>query len=219
MKVEERLLKYVSYWTTSDESCSDIPSSEREFTLAKALKQELETLGLTNILLTDHCYVYAKLPATPGMENCKSIGFIAHMDTAPDFSGKDVKPQIIPDYDGGDILLKGSQDVLKVSDFPSLASLKGRTLITTDGTTLLGADDKAGVAEIMTAVEELIAEGTPHGELWIGFTPDEEVGAGADLFDLAIFQADYAYTVDGDYEGEVAYENFNAASAIFHIKV
>ena len=218
MKVEERLLKYVSYWTTSDESCSDIPSSEREFTLAKALKQELETLGLTNILLTDHCYVYAKLPATPGMENCKSIGFIAHMDTAPDFPGKDVKPQIIPDYDGGDILLKGSQDVLKVSDFPSLASLKGRTLITTDGTTLLGADDKAGVAEIMTAVEELIAEGTPHGELWIGFTPDEEVGAGADLFDLAIFQADYAYTVDGDYEGEVAYENFNAASAIFHIK-
>lgn len=218
MKVEERLLKYVSYWTTSDESCSDIPSSEREFTLAKALKQELETLGLTNILLTDHCYVYAKLPSTPGMENCKSIGFIAHMDTAPDFPGKDVKPQIIPDYDGGDILLKGSQDVLKVSDFPSLASLKGRTLITTDGTTLLGADDKAGVAEIMTAVEELIAEGTPHGELWIGFTPDEEVGAGADLFDLAIFQADYAYTVDGDYEGEVAYENFNAASAIFHIK-
>lgn len=218
MKVEERLLKYVSYWTTSDESCSDIPSSEREFTLAKALKQELETLGLTNILLTDHCYVYAKLPATPGMENCKSIGFIAHMDTAPDFSGKDVKPQIIPNYGGGDVLLKGSQNVLKVSDFPSLTSLKGRTLITTDGTTLLGADDKAGVAEIMTAIEELIAEGTPHGELWIGFTPDEEVGAGADLFDLSIFQADYAYTVDGDYEGEVAYENFNAASAVFHIK-
>lgn len=108
--------------------------------------------------------------------------------------------------------------VLKVSDFPSLTSLKGRTLITTDGTTLLGADDKAGVAEIMTAIEELIAEGTPHGELWIGFTPDEEVGAGADLFDLSIFQADYAYTVDGDYEGEVAYENFNAASAVFHIK-
>ena len=188
MKVEERLLKYVSYWTTSDESCSDIPSSEREFTLAKALKQELETLGLTNILLTDHCYVYAKLPATPGMENCKSIGFIAHMDTAPDFSGKDVKPQIIPNYGGGDVLLKGSQNVLKVSDFPSLTSLKGRTLITTDGTTLLGADDKAGVAEIMTAIEELIAEGTPHGELWIGFTPDEEVGAGADLFDFSIFQ-------------------------------
>ena len=218
MNVEERLLKYVSYWTTSDESCSDIPSSEREFTLAKALKQELETLGLTNILLTDHCYVYAKLPATPGMENCKSIGFIAHMDTAPDFSGKDVKPQIIPGYDGRDVLLKGSQDVLKVSDFPSLASLKGRTLITTDGTTLLGADDKAGVAEIMTAAEQLISSDIPHGDIWIGFTPDEEVGHGADLFDLDYFKADFAYTVDGDYEGEVAYENFNAASAVFAVK-
>lgn len=217
MNVEERLLKYVSYWTTSDESCSDIPSSEREFTLAKALKQELETLGLTNILLTDHCYVYAKLPATPGMENCKSIGFIAHMDTAPDFSGKDVKPQIIPDYDGNDVLLKGSGAYLKISDFPTLKTLKGRTLITTDGTTLLGADDKAGVSEIMTAVEQIITEKIPHGDIWIGFTPDEEVGSGADLFDLDYFKARFAYTVDGDYEGEVAYENFNAASASFEI--
>ena len=218
MKVEERLLKYVSYWTTSDEACSDIPSSAREFTLARALKDELQSLGLCEVTLTDHCYVYAKLPATPGMEAYRAIGLIAHMDTAPDFSGEHIKPQIIPDYDGGDILLKGSGDVLKVRDFPSLATLKGRTLITTDGTTLLGADDKAGVAEIMTAIEELLAEGTPHGDLWIGFTPDEEVGAGADLFDLNIFQADYAYTVDGDYEGEVAYENFNAASATFHIR-
>ena len=218
MRVEERLLKYVSYWTTSDEECRQIPSSERQFELGKVLEQELRDLGLEKVTLTDHCYVYGLLPATKGYADKPAVGFISHMDTAPDFSGKDVKPQIIPGYDGGDILLKGSQDVLKVSDFPSLASLKGRTLITTDGTTLLGADDKAGVAEIMTAVEELIAEGTPHGELWIGFTPDEEVGAGADLFDLAIFQADYAYTVDGDYEGEVAYENFNAASAIFHIK-
>lgn len=218
MKVEERLLKYVSYWTTSDDSCSNIPSSEREFDLARALTQELTSMGLTDVTLTDHCYVYAKLPATPGMESCKAIGFISHIDTAPDFSGKDVHPQIIPDYDGGDVLLKGSGDLLKVHDFPSLATLKGRTLITTDGTTLLGADDKAGVAEIMTAVEELIAGNTPHGDIWIGFTPDEEVGAGADLFDLDIFQADYAYTVDGDYEGEVAYENFNAASASFYIK-
>ena len=218
MKVEERLLKYVSYWTTSDDSCSNIPSSEREFDLARALTQELTSMGLTDVTLTDHCYVYAKLPATPGMESCKAIGFISHIDTAPDFSGKDVHPQIIPDYDGGDVLLKGSGDLLKVHDFPSLATLKGRTLITTDGTTLLGADDKAGVAEIMTAVEELIAGDTPHGDIWIGFTPDEEVGAGADLFDLDIFQADYAYTVDGDYEGEVAYENFNAASASFYIK-
>ena len=218
MKAYERLLKYVSYWTTSDESCSDIPSSEREFTLARALKQELETLGLTNILLTDHCYVYAKLPATPGMENCKSIGFIAHMDTAPDFPGKDVKPQIIPDYDGGDILLKGSQDVLKVSDFPSLASLKGRTLITTDGSTLLGADDKAGVAEIMTMAEQVITENIPHGKICIGFTPDEEVGRGADFFDVEDFGADFAYTVDGGAENEIEYENFNAAGAKVKIK-
>ena len=218
MKAYERLLSYVKVFTPSSEETGTSPSTQYQFDLARLLVQELKELGVKDADVDEHCYVYGHIPATRGYESCQKLGFIAHMDTAPDFSGKDVKPQIIPDYDGGDILLKGSQDVLKVSDFPSLASLKGRTLITTDGTTLLGADDKAGVAEIMTAVEELIAEGTPHGELWIGFTPDEEVGAGADLFDLAIFQADYAYTVDGDYEGEVAYENFNAASAIFHIK-
>lgn len=217
MKVEERLLKYVSYWTTSDEACTSIPSSDREFALAKVLEAELKELGLTKITLTEHCYVYGLLPATPGMENKKAIGFISHIDTAPDYSGENVKPQIIPNYDGQDVLLPGSGAYLKVTDFPTLSGLKGRTLITTDGTTLLGADDKAGVAEIMTAVEELIAEGTPHGDIWIGFTPDEEVGAGADLFDLDYFKADYAYTVDGDYEGEVAYENFNAASAVFSI--
>ena len=217
MKVEERLLKYVSYWTTSDEACTSIPSSDREFALAKVLEAELKELGLTKVTLTEHCYVYGLLPATPGMENKKAIGFISHIDTAPDYSGENVKPQIIPNYDGQDVLLPGSGAYLKVADFPTLSGLKGRTLITTDGTTLLGADDKAGVAEIMTAVEELIAEGTPHGDIWIGFTPDEEVGAGADLFDLDYFKADYAYTVDGDYEGEVAYENFNAASAVFSI--
>ena len=218
MRVDERLLKYVSYWTTSSEDSDTIPSTDRQFNLAKELEKELLDLGLQKVTLTDHCYIYGLIPATPGYEDKKAVGFISHMDTAPDFSGENVKPQIIPDYNGEDVILKGTGDVLKTSDFPELKTLKGRTLITTDGTTLLGADDKAGVAEIMTAVEELIAEGTPHGELWIGFTPDEEVGAGADLFDLAIFQADYAYTVDGDYEGEVAYENFNAASAIFHIK-
>ena len=217
MKVEERLLKYVSYWTTSDEACTSIPSSDREFALAKVLEAELKELGLTKVTLTEHCYVYGLLPATPGMENKKAIGFISHIDTAPDYSGENVKPQIIPNYDGQDVLLPGSGAYLKVADFPALSGLKGRTLITTDGTTLLGADDKAGVAEIMTAVEELIAEDTPHGDIWIGFTPDEEVGAGADLFDLDYFKADYAYTVDGDYEGEVAYENFNAASAVFSI--
>lgn len=217
MRVEERLLKYVSYWTTSDEKCRQIPSSERQFELGKVLEQELRDLGLEKVTLTDHCYVYGLLPATKGYADKPAVGFISHMDTAPDFSGKDVKPQIIPDYDGNDVLLKGSGAYLKVSDFPTLKTLKGRTLITTDGTTLLGADDKAGVSEIMTAVEQIITEKIPHGDIWIGFTPDEEVGSGADLFDLDYFKARFAYTVDGDYEGEVAYENFNAASASFEI--
>lgn len=217
MRVEERLLKYVSYWTTSDEECRQIPSSERQFELGKVLEQELRDLSLEKVTLTDHCYVYGLLPATKGYADKPAVGFISHMDTAPDFSGKDVKPQIIPDYDGNDVLLKGSGAYLKVSDFPTLETLKGRTLITTDGTTLLGADDKAGVAEIMTAVEQIITEKIPHGDIWIGFTPDEEVGSGADLFDLDYFKARFAYTVDGDYEGEVAYENFNAASASFEI--
>lgn len=217
MRVEERLLKYVSYWTTSDEECRQIPSSERQFELGKVLEQELRDLGLEKVTLTDHCYVYGLLPATKGYADKPAVGFISHMDTAPDFSGKDVKPQIIPDYDGNDVLLKGSGAYLKISDFPTLKTLKGRTLITTDGTTLLGADDKAGVSEIMTAVEQIITEKIPHGDIWIGFTPDEEVGSGADLFDLDYFKARFAYTVDGDYEGEVAYENFNAASASFEI--
>ena len=217
MRVEERLLKYVSYWTTSDEECRQIPSSERQFELGKVLEQELRDLGLEKVTLTDHCYVYGLLPATKGYADKPAVGFISHMDTAPDFSGKDVKPQIIPDYDGNDVLLKGSGAYLKVSDFPTLKTLKGRTLITTDGTTLLGADDKAGVSEIMTSVEQIITEKIPHGDIWIGFTPDEEVGSGADLFDLDYFKAKFAYTVDGDYEGEVAYENFNAASASFEI--
>ena len=217
MRVEKRLLKYVSYWTTSDEECRQIPSSERQFELGKVLEQELRDLGLEKVTLTDHCYVYGLLPATKGYADKPAVGFISHMDTAPDFSGKDVKPQIIPDYDGNDVLLNGSGAYLKISDFPTLKTLKGRTLITTDGTTLLGADDKAGVSEIMTAVEQIITEKIPHGDIWIGFTPDEEVGSGADLFDLDYFKAKFAYTVDGDYEGEVAYENFNAASASFEI--
>ena len=218
MTVKERLLKYVSYWTTSEDNKEVIPSTDRQFVLADVLAEELKGLGLTQVKRDEHCYVYGLLPATPGYENKKAMGFISHMDTAPSFSGKDVKTQVIENYDGNDVVLPGTGDVIKVSDFPHLTSLKGRTLITTDGTTLLGADDKAGIANILTAVEEVIAEKIPHGDVWIGFTPDEEVGAGADLFDLDYFKAEYAYTVDGDYEGEVAYENFNAASAHFTIK-
>lgn len=223
MHVEERFLKYVSYWTTSSEDnivdgTAQIPSTDRQFELGKVLEAELKALGLQQVILTDHCYVYGFLPATAGCEEKKAVGFISHMDTAPDYSGENVKPQIISNYDGKDILLKGSGAYLKTSDFPTLKELTGRTLITTDGTTLLGADDKAGIAEIMTALEEIISSGQPHGDIWVGFTPDEEVGAGADLFDLDYFKADFAYTLDGDYEGEVAYENFNAASAVFSIK-
>lgn len=218
MKVEERFLRYIGCWTTSEEDARIMPSSDRQFTLARILEEELRGMGLDRVILTDHCYVYGLLPATPGMEEQKAIGLIAHMDTSPDYSGENVRPQIIPNYDGGDVLLQGANIRLRTADFPSLANLKGRTLITTDGTSLLGADDKAGIAEIMTAVEELIAAGTPHGDIWVGFTPDEEVGKGADLFDLDYFKADYAYTVDGGYEGEIAYENFNAASARFAIR-
>lgn len=218
MKVEERFLKYVSYWTTSDEEGTKNPTSDREFTLARELEKELKEMGLEKVLLTDTCYVYGLLPATSGMEDKKAIGLIAHMDTAPDFSGENVKPQIIPEYKGEDILLEGNNTWLKVSDFPNLKDLKGERLITTDGTTLLGADDKAGIAEIITAVEEIKEEGIPHGDIWIGFTPDEEVGMGPNSFDLDYFKADYAYTVDGGYEADIAYENFNAAGAEFKVK-
>ena len=217
MRVEERFLNYVSYWTTSDENGTQNPTSEREFTLARALEKELQDMGLSKVMLSDTCYVYGLLPATPGMENKKSIGLIAHMDTAPDYSGENVKPQIIENYDGKDILLKGNDSWIKIEDFPHLKNFKGHRLITTDGTTLLGADDKAGIAEIMTAVEEIKNSDISHGDIWICFTPDEEVGMGPNSFDLDYFKADYAYTVDGAYEADIAYENFNAASAEFQI--
>lgn len=218
MKVEERFLKYVSCWTTSQEDKDVIPSTERQFDLARELEKEMKAMGLSQVICDSHCYVYGLLPATKGYEGKQAMGFIAHMDTAPAYTGKGVKPLLIPDYDGKDVTLAATGDVLKVSDFPRLASRAGQTLIVTDGTTLLGADDKAGVAEILSAVEQVIKDNIPHGDIWIGFTPDEEVGRGADLFNLDYFKADYAYTVDGDYEGEIAYENFNAASAEFSVK-
>lgn len=213
MRAYERLLNYVRVYTTSDEACEAVPSSQRQFVLGRQLAEELKELGVSNVRIDDKCYVYGMIPATPGMEKAPKIGFIAHMDTAPAFSGENVNPQVIGNYDGMDVVLGESGRILCVKDFPHLPSLKGRTLITTDGNTLLGADDKAGIAEIMTMAEEIITEGTPHGTICIGFTPDEEIGRGADCFDVDGFGADYAYTVDGGAENEIEYENFNAAGA------
>ncbi len=218
MKVEERFLKYVSYWTTSRDDQKPVPSTDRQFELGLSLADELRELGFSHVDCDAHCYVYGLLPATEGYEDKKSIGFIAHMDTSPVFSGRDVHPVLIPDYDGKDVTLQATGDILKVSDFPQLSSRRGQTLIVTDGSTLLGADDKAGIAEIFTAMEQIIRENIPHGDIWIGITPDEEVGRGFEFFDLNFFKADYAYTVDGSYEGEICYENFNAASAVFQIQ-
>lgn len=213
MRAYERLLKYVKIYTTSEEESGTTPSAQREFDLGNLLTEELKEIGVENVRITDQCYVYGEIPATPGYEQVPALGFIAHMDTAPDFCGEGVKPQIIGDYDGKDIQLGESGKVLSSKAFPDLCALKGRTLITTDGTTLLGADDKAGVAEIMTMAEQLIREKTPHGKICIAFTPDEEIGEGADHFDVEGFGAKYAYTVDGGAENEIEYENFNAAGA------
>ena len=218
MKAYERLLKYVQIDTPSDPSSETTPSSKCQFDLAKILVEELKSLGVENAEVDEKCYIYGSIPATEGCENCKALGLIAHMDTAPDFNGCGVKPMIIENYDGKDVVLGDSGRVLKVKDFPELVNMKGRTLITTDGTSLLGADDKAGIAEILTLVERLFAENIPHGKICIAFTPDEEIGAGADHFDVEKFGADIAYTMDGGKEGEIEYENFNAAGAdvMFH---
>ena len=214
MRAYERLLKYVKVWTTSDPESGTHPSTMRQFDLAHQLVQELKDLGLTDAHVDEHCYVYATLPATPGQESAKPLGFIAHMDTADDASGENVNPQIHPNYDGGKVVLPATGTVLDPAQFPFLTEMKGQTLITTDGSTLLGADDKAGVSEIMTMLERVISEKRPHGKLCIGFTPDEEIGEGASLFDVEGFGAAYAYTVDGADAGEIRYENFNAAAAV-----
>ena len=209
----ERLLDYVVVYTTSDEKSQTVPSAEREFDLAHKLVAEMKEIGIADAHVDDKCYVYGTLPATQGMEDKPAIGFIAHMDTAPDFCGQGVKPVLHENYDGGDVVLGKSGRTLSVKDFPHLKNYVGRPLITTDGTTLLGADDKAGIAEIMTAMECIVADKIPHGKICIGFTPDEEIGEGADAFDVAHFGADYAYTLDGDLEGNIEYENFNASGA------
>ena len=217
MRAYERLLDYVKVYTTSDPESGTHPSAAREFDLAHKLVEELKALGVEDARVDEHCYVYGSLPATPGCEEKPALGLIAHMDTAPDASGENVNPILHENYDGGDVVLPATGKVMKVSAFPFLASMKGETLITTDGTTLLGADDKAGVAEIMTAVETVIREGRPHGKLCIGFTPDEEIGMGASFFDVSGFGADFAYTLDGGDITDYEYETFNAAKTVVTI--
>ena len=218
MDLKERFLKYVSYDTQSSEESTTYPSTDKQKVLLSELRDEMQALGMTEVTMDRYGYVMGTVPATPGCENAPVVGFIAHVDTSPDMSGKDVKPRIVEDYDGGDIVLNGHL-TMRVADFPELAFFKGHTLIHTDGTTLLGADDKAGVAEIMTAAEYLLTHPeVKHGKIRIGFTPDEEVGRGVDYFDVAAFGADFAYTVDGGMEGELEYENFNAASARIEIQ-
>ncbi|MCR5254359.1 MAG: peptidase T [Acetatifactor sp.] len=212
----DRLFRYVKIETTSSEESGTHPSSAKEFDLARLLLQELKDMGADDVYLDEeHCYVYATVPASEGYEDKPVLGFIAHMDTSPAMSGKDVNPRIIDSYDGKDIVLnKDLNVIMKVEDFPFLESYKGDSLIVTDGTTLLGADDKAGVAEIMTLVEYLLNNtDKKHGKIRIAFTPDEEIGEGPDFFDVALFGADFAYTVDGGTLGELEYENFNAAGA------
>ena len=213
MRAYERLLKYAKVYTTSDPESGTHPSAAREFDLAHLLVEEMKSIGIENAFVDEHCYVYGSIPATKGCEKKPALGLIAHMDTAPDASGENVKPILHENYDGGDVTLPGTGMVMKTSTFPFLKELKGETLITTDGTTLLGADDKSGVAEILTAAETLIKKKLSHGKLCIAFTPDEEIGEGASLFDIPGFGADFAYTVDGGDVGGIEYENFNAASA------
>ena len=213
MTVSERFLKYVSFDTQSDEASESCPSTAKQKLLGAALVEEMKAMGIADAYMDADGYVYGTVPGTPG---APVVGLIAHMDTSPDCSGANVRPRIV-EYSGGNIRLNDT-DVLSPADFPRLSNNVGKHLIVTDGTTLLGADDKAGIAEILTAAEELMASEVPHAAIRIGFTPDEEIGRGADRFNLKDFGADYAYTVDGGTLGELEYENFNAASAVvtFH---
>lgn len=213
-KVMERFLNYVKYDTRSDSSSETTPSSSNQLVLAKDLVEELKAVGLEDVSLDENGYIMATLPSNIDRK-VPTIGFIAHMDTSPEMPGDNVKPKVVENYNGEDIILNEAQNiVLSPKEFPELKDYTGKTIITTDGTTLLGADDKAGIAEIITAMEYLIAHPEiPHGTIRIGFTPDEEIGRGADHFDVEKFGADFAYTLDGGPVGELEYENFNAAGA------
>ena len=216
--VVNRLIHYAKIYSESDHyGRSENPSALREFDMAHLLVEELLGLGLSDAHVDEHCYVYATLPATEGQEHLPAIGLIAHMDTSPDMTGKDVKPQILH-YEGGDLMLNQAENiVMRAADFPQLTRYAGQDILCSDDTTLLGADDKAGIAIILQAVEEILAEGRPHGRLCIAFTPDEEIGRGADDFDVKGFGADFAYTVDGGEINNYEYETFNAAGAVVTI--
>lgn len=211
MKAIDRLVKYVGILTPSDENSETHPSNPDEFKLAHELVDELKSLGVSDAFVDENCYVYGHIPATPGKESAPAVGLIAHMDTVSDYCEHAPNVQIIENYDGKDVVLGDSGRVLRVSEFPHLPSLKGRTLVTTDGTTILGSDDKSGVAEIMTAIEQL--DSIEHGPVSVAFTPDEEIGRGTDDFRQDVFGAKFAFTLDGEVEGEVQYESFNAAAA------
>lgn len=214
MRAYERFLTYAKIHTQSSEDTGVTPSTPIQWDLARVLEQELTALGVQDVKLDDQwCIVTGRIPATPGLEHVPALGFLAHMDTAPAFSGENVNPILHENYDGGDVALPREGRVIRAEEFPFLADLKGKTLITADGSTLLGADDKAGIAEIMTLCERLLAGEVPHGPICVAFTPDEEIGEGPNHFDVAGFGAQYAYTVDGGAAGSIEYENFNAASA------
>jgi len=209
----DRFLKYVQIYTPSSEESDTSPSTKWQFDLAHALEAEMTELGISGVYVDENCYVYGYIPASKGCEGEPAIGFISHMDTVSDFCDRPTVPVVHEDHDGGDIFLEAGDRTIRVKDFPLLEQMKGRTIITSDGTTILGADDKAGIAEIMTMAEELMKGDIPHGRICIAFTPDEEIGSGASLLDLERFGADFAYTVDGGPEGGIEYETFNAAAA------
>ena len=213
VRAYERLLRYAVINSTSHEDLEGTPTGEGEFELARLLATEMEALGMTDVFVDEHAYTYGFLPPTPGYELKKAIGFIAHLDTVDDCGGTDTHPQVIKNYDGNPIPLGTSGRILDPQAFPHLKECLGKTILTTDGTSVLGADDKAGIAEIMTLCERLINDRIPHGKICVCFTPDEEIGHGAALLDLEKFGADLAYTVDGSVPGEIEYETFNAAAA------
>lgn len=215
-----RLVRYAQVDTQSDSSSETCPTTPGQWTLARILVDELQAIGMEEVTVDENGYVMATLPANTAKQEVPTIGFLAHLDTATDFTGAGVKPQVIEQYDGNDIVLNEALDiVLSPEDFPELSRYKGQTLITTDGTTLLGADDKAGIAEIMTAMDYLIRHPEiPHGRVRVAFTPDEEIGRGPHRFDVKAFDALYAYTLDGGPLGELQYESFNAAGAIVTVK-